>query len=167
MGYAGPEGGRRAGLLGEGLMQSTALRWPAYRDGLVEAGHDPKTGRMVGGFQAFVTDDPERDWPMVAEHLAHRAGTYARFRAESGEPLEVPDPEVLRAQSPAGPSDYFVIGTPETVAAAILERAGDAPVETVSLFASVSGMDEEVVARHVQMVFTELAPILAAVGSEP
>ncbi|HME47429.1 MAG TPA: LLM class flavin-dependent oxidoreductase, partial [Mycobacterium sp.] len=34
MGYQGPKGARRAGLLGAGLLSADARNWPSYRDGL-------------------------------------------------------------------------------------------------------------------------------------
>src|SRR5215475_2108862 len=39
MGYQGPKGARRAGLLGECLLTLNKESWPAYRDALAEAGH--------------------------------------------------------------------------------------------------------------------------------
>src|SRR5699024_1194018 len=54
LGYQGPQGARRAGRLGVGLLSTKReLRTP-YRDGLVEGGHDPSLARMggVGGLLA-------------------------------------------------------------------------------------------------------------------
>ena len=70
LGYQGPKGARRAGRMGEGLLTVAASSWPHYRDGLAEGGHDPATARMAGGVQAYVTEDPERDWPL--RRPAHR-----------------------------------------------------------------------------------------------
>ncbi|WP_423748028.1 LLM class flavin-dependent oxidoreductase [Frankia canadensis] len=108
MGYQGPQGARRAGLLGESLLSADAALWEPYRAGLAEAGHDVAAARMAGGIQAWVSEDPE------------------------------------------------------AVAARIFDFVGDAPVETVFLWASVGGQPEETVARHIQTVCTRLAPILAA-----
>jgi alkanesulfonate monooxygenase SsuD/methylene tetrahydromethanopterin reductase-like flavin-dependent oxidoreductase (luciferase family) len=51
MGYQGPQGAHRAGLLGEGLLSAEYRLWEPYRAGLIEGGHDPATGRMAGGVQ--------------------------------------------------------------------------------------------------------------------
>src|SRR5207302_176548 len=71
LGYQGPKGARRAGRMGEGLLTLAASSWPHYRDGLAEGGHAPDTAQMGGGIQAYVTEDPERDWPRVAPHIAY------------------------------------------------------------------------------------------------
>jgi alkanesulfonate monooxygenase SsuD/methylene tetrahydromethanopterin reductase-like flavin-dependent oxidoreductase (luciferase family) len=68
LGYQGPQGARRAGLLGERLLSANASLWGPYSDGLAAAGHRREIGVMAGGIQAWATDDPERDWPVVSEH---------------------------------------------------------------------------------------------------
>ena len=55
---------------------------------------------------------------------------------------------------------YFLFGSPEQVAKEILAHAGDAPVQTVWLGASVAGLPEDLAARHVQTICTRLRPLL-------
>jgi alkanesulfonate monooxygenase SsuD/methylene tetrahydromethanopterin reductase-like flavin-dependent oxidoreductase (luciferase family) len=163
LGYQGPKGARRAGLMGEGLLTVAGNSWPHYRDGLAEGGHDQATARMAGGVQAYVTDDPERDWPRVAPHIAYAQDSYRRYMVEgTGHPVPRPvDPERLRAKGPdAGPMSYFLFGTPEEVAKAIADHTGDAPVRTVWLGASVAGLPEDLALRHVQTICTRLRPLL-------
>jgi alkanesulfonate monooxygenase SsuD/methylene tetrahydromethanopterin reductase-like flavin-dependent oxidoreductase (luciferase family) len=163
LGYQGPKGARRAGRMGEGLLTVTASSWPHYREGLAESGHDPATARMGGGVQAYVTDDPERDWPHLASHIAYQQDSYRKYMVEgTGNPVpRLVDPERLRTRGPeAGPMSYFLFGTPEEVAKAIGEYAGDAPVHTVWLGASVAGLPEDLALRHVQTICTGLAPLL-------
>jgi len=163
LGYQGPKGARRAGRMGEGLLTLAATSWPHYRDGLAEGGHDLATARMAGGVQAYVTDDPERDWPRVAPHIAYAQDSYRRYMVEgTGHPVPRPvDPERLRAHGPeAGPMSYFLFGTPEQVAKAVLNYAGEAPVHTVWLGASVAGLPEDLAVRHVQTICTRLSPLL-------
>jgi hypothetical protein len=157
--YQGPKGARRAGLMGEGLLTLAASSWPHYRDGLAEAGHDRAAARMGGGVQAYLTDDPERDWPLVAPHIAYAQDSYRRYMVEGTDhPAPRPvDPDRLRTRGPdAGPMSYFLFGTPEHVAAAIRDYAGQAPVQTVWLGASVAGLPEDPAARHVQAICTRL-----------
>ena len=163
LGYQGPKGARRAGRMGEGLLTVAASSWPHYRDGLAEGGHDPATARMAGGVQAYVTDDPERDWPLVAPHIAYAQDSYRRYMVEGTDhPAPRPvDPERLRAHGPeAGPMSYFLFGTPEEIAKAIQHYAGEAPVRTVWLGASIAGLPEDLAARHVQTICTRLRPLL-------
>jgi alkanesulfonate monooxygenase SsuD/methylene tetrahydromethanopterin reductase-like flavin-dependent oxidoreductase (luciferase family) len=163
MGYQGPKGARRAGRLGEGLLSIDPALLEPYRAGLAERGHDPAQARMAGGLQGWVSEDPEADWPVVARHLSHQVDSYRRHLVEGTEqPTPRPiDPDRLRQREIGGPLSYFLYGTPEDVAARLRTYVGDAPVETVFFWASVSGMAEPMVARHVEVVCTRLAPLLA------
>ena len=155
-GPAGRPDGRRAAHRGR-------RSWPHYRDGLAEGGHDPAAARMGGGIQAYVTDDPERDWPLVAPHIAYQQDSYRKYMVEgTGSPAPRPvDPERLRTRGPdTGPLSHFLFGTPGQVAAQIRAHLGDAPVRHVWVGASVAGLPEDMAARHVQAICTQLGPLL-------
>jgi alkanesulfonate monooxygenase SsuD/methylene tetrahydromethanopterin reductase-like flavin-dependent oxidoreductase (luciferase family) len=118
---------------------------------------------MAGGIQAYVTEDPERDWPLVAPHIAYAQDSYRRYMVEGTDspPPRPVDPDKLRARGPdAGPLSYFLFGTPEQVAEAIAKHKGDAPVRTVWLGASVAALPEDLAVRHVQTICGGLAPLL-------
>jgi alkanesulfonate monooxygenase SsuD/methylene tetrahydromethanopterin reductase-like flavin-dependent oxidoreductase (luciferase family) len=164
MGYQGPMGARRAGRLGEGLLCPSPALWPAYRDGLIEAGHAVEIGRMGGGLNGWVTEDPDRDWPLVAKHVAAQFDSYRAHMVQgTGAPTPRPvDPEKLRARPTGrGPLGSFVYGTPHDVATRIKDDTRGAPIETVFLWASIAGMPEVEVARGVRAICTGLAPLLA------
>lgn len=164
LGYQGPKGARRAGRMGEGLLSANPSLWPDYRDGLREGGHDPRSGRMAGGIQAWVSDDPERDWPLVSRYVAHQFDSYRQHMLEgTGKPAPRPvDPDrLLRGKSLESPLGYFLLGTPQHMADQVREMTTGAPVETVFIFASIGGMPEDLVARHVQTICGKLAPLLA------
>lgn len=163
MGYLGPKGARRAGLLGEGLLTVTPSLWPIYRDALIEAGHSPKAGRMAGGLTGWVTDDPEKDWPMVSKHVAAQLDSYRRHMVEGTDrPRPRPvDADALRGRTSRGrPLDSILYGTPDQVATAIKAQTAGAPVEEVFLWASVAGMPESMVATGVRTICERLAPLL-------
>jgi alkanesulfonate monooxygenase SsuD/methylene tetrahydromethanopterin reductase-like flavin-dependent oxidoreductase (luciferase family) len=164
MGYQGPKGAARAGRLGEGLLSADGNLWPHYRDALVAAGREPATGCMTGGINAWASDDPEADWPLVAKHVAHQIDSY-RWHMVEGTGQQAPrpvDPERLREKDPfQNPIGYFLYGSPEEVAQSIKFAVADAPVETVYLWASIAGMPEDTVVRNVQTICTRLAPLLA------
>lgn len=170
MGYQGPQGAARAGRLGEGLLSVDAGLWPVYRQALVEAGHDPaSSGRMAGSVNGWVTEDPEGDWPVVAGHVAAQFDSYRRYMVEGTDrPLPPPvDPEKLRARrSSRGPLSTIVYGTPEEVASRVRQTTAGAPVETVFFWASIAGMPEALVLRHVEVLCTRLAALLAHDGEE-
>ena len=163
LGYQGPKGARRAGRLGEGLLSATGALWEPYADGLREGGHDATSGRMAGSFQAFVTEDPDRDWPEVSRHLAYQLDSYRRYMVEGTDaPLPKPvDPERVRARDSDAPLASFVYGTPDDVAQIVRARTAGAPVETLFFWVSIGAMPEELCAEHVRTLCTQLAPLLA------
>jgi hypothetical protein len=153
--------------MGEGLLTANAESWPEYRAGLQEGGHDLRAARMAGGIEAFVSEDPERDWPQVAPHVAYQFDSYRRYMVEgTGRPVPRPvDPDALRSRSPRGPLSSFLFDTPENVAANVRKYVGEAPVETVWFGASVAGLPEEAVARHVDVICKRLRPLLQGSAS--
>ena len=163
LGYQGPQGARRAGMLGAPLLSANAGLWEPYAAGLAEAGHPASAGVMAGGIQGWVSDDPERDWPMVSEHLAHQLDSYRRHMVEGTDapPPKPVDVERLVQSGRDGPLGSFMYGTPEVVADQIRDYTAGAPVQTVFLWASIGGMAEADVARNVQTICTRLAPLLA------
>ncbi|MFF2110679.1 LLM class flavin-dependent oxidoreductase [Rhodococcus koreensis] len=166
MGYLGPKGARRAGRMGENLLSIDARNWPHYRQGLIEGGHDPALGVMGGAAQGWVSDDPERDWQMVGQHLAAQSDSYRRHaRMGTDFPFPKPvDPDRLRERRPLTHSgiDYFVHGTAQDMADFVAEHTAGAPVETLYLWAGLPGMAPETVAQHIRRIGADLAPRLRA-----
>jgi alkanesulfonate monooxygenase SsuD/methylene tetrahydromethanopterin reductase-like flavin-dependent oxidoreductase (luciferase family) len=162
LGYQGPQGARRAGVLAAPLLSADAALWEPYSSGLVEAGHHTTAAVMAGGFQGWATDDPERDWSMVSEHLAHQLNSYRKHMVEGTDALPPKPVDVDRlVNSPrSGPLGSFTYGTPEHVAEQIREYTAGAPVREVFLWASIGGMPEDAVMRNIQTICTRLAPLL-------
>ena len=163
MGYLGPQGARRAGLLGEHLLTTDARSWIPYRDGLIEAGHDPAKARMGGAIQAWVSDDPDKDWSTVSQYIGYQTDSYRRHMV-MGTDRPTPrlvDTERLR-HSESGVLQYFWCDTPEEIARRIRAQIAGAPVDTMYLWASIAGMPEDLVLRHVNTICTRLIPILRA-----
>jgi alkanesulfonate monooxygenase SsuD/methylene tetrahydromethanopterin reductase-like flavin-dependent oxidoreductase (luciferase family) len=163
LGYGGPKGARRAGLLGEGLLSLNPALVEPYRDGLREAGHDPDVARMSGTIQTWVTDDPEGDWPIVSKHHAAQWDSYRRYMVEgTGHPTPRPiDPERSRSRGLESGLGNLLFATPEGAAAQIQTHLKDVPVDTVLFWASLAGMPEEVVLRHVQTLCTKIRPLIS------
>jgi alkanesulfonate monooxygenase SsuD/methylene tetrahydromethanopterin reductase-like flavin-dependent oxidoreductase (luciferase family) len=161
MGYQGPQGAHRAGLLGEGLLTINPASWEPYQQGLREAGHDESHARMAGAIDCWITEDPERDWPMVAKHLAYQQDSYRKHMVQGTDkppPRPVnPDDIRTRGESKLGP--YFY-GTAEQVAATVNAKYAGLPIECVYLWASVGGMPEKTVADNIRHILTKFQPLL-------
>jgi len=163
MGYQGPKGARRAGLLGEGLLSANAQLLEPYRQGLIDGGHDPQSARMAGGITGWITDDPERDWPEVSKHFSYQMDSYRRYMFEgTDQPTPRPiDPAKMRDREMGGVLGSFLHATPEVAAQKIRQYTADAPIETVIFWASLAGMPEKMVAEQLQTICNKLRPLLA------
>jgi alkanesulfonate monooxygenase SsuD/methylene tetrahydromethanopterin reductase-like flavin-dependent oxidoreductase (luciferase family) len=87
-GFGGPLGTRITGRLGLGLLSLDRELIDEYRRGLETGGHPASAARMAGQIEFFVTDDPERTWAQLEEHVAYRWASYNRymFEAHAGKP---------------------------------------------------------------------------------
>jgi probable F420-dependent oxidoreductase len=156
---------RRAGRIGDGYISSRAqparvaeafeMAAAARR----EAGRDGKP--LAALLQnAFVTDDPERDWPLVARGIGHQLGVYAGWRAGTdvpGVPLEVtpPDEATIRATT--------AFGTPDEVVAflePIVRVLAPHPESHLILRFHYPGMDAAPAADAIRLFAREVAPRL-------
>jgi probable F420-dependent oxidoreductase len=155
----------RAGRIGDGYISSraplarVAESFELAAQARVEAG---KSGPPVVGVlhNAFVTEDPERDWPLVRDGVGHQLGTYAGWGAGtdvSGIPLEVrpPDDAEIRAST--------AFGTPEEVAAFLAPLADVlAPYPEAHLVTRhhYPGMDVAPAAASIELFARGVAPQL-------
>jgi alkanesulfonate monooxygenase SsuD/methylene tetrahydromethanopterin reductase-like flavin-dependent oxidoreductase (luciferase family) len=164
LGCNGPWGARRAGLVGERLLSVRPDLAAHYIEGLEAGGHSRDQARMSGPVNLFLSDDPERDWPVVREYYAYIWDTYARGLAEGrGRPAPPPvDPDEWRARGLAAGLRGMVIATPADAARMLREYLAEAPVETVFMWAWLPGIPAELVDRHVHLVGTELRDLLQA-----
>lgn len=165
LGFQGPQGARRAGLRGEGLLTLDPRLAEPYRAAIAEGGHPASSARMSGPISAFVTDDPERDWPIVARHLAYEQDSYRRYMVEgTDQPLPPPiDPERYRERGLGFRMGNFAFGTPERIAEDLRQALADVPADTVFVMASIAGMPEDVAVSHVETLCGRLRPLLAEI----
>jgi alkanesulfonate monooxygenase SsuD/methylene tetrahydromethanopterin reductase-like flavin-dependent oxidoreductase (luciferase family) len=155
-GFGGPMGARMAGRLGLGLQSIDARLLLEYTNALASAGHDQTTARMAGQIEFFATDDPERAWASIGDHAIYRWESYNRYmfegtRLESDAPQHF-DPDAIRRR--------FVLGTPQEIASVIGERTAGLPVTDVYCWSDYPGMPDELVDRHIELTFGQVAPLL-------
>jgi alkanesulfonate monooxygenase SsuD/methylene tetrahydromethanopterin reductase-like flavin-dependent oxidoreductase (luciferase family) len=169
LGYQGPKGARRAGRLGAGLLAFSPAVVQPYLQGLAEGGHDPVCARLGGLIDLLVTDDPESALEQVLPHYAYQQNTYRRARATGTDAARWVDdpPEAVRARVLARHRGALAVVTPDEAALIIRQRTDGLPVEHVYCWASVAGMPDELVDRHLELLLTRVRPALAADNKTP
>jgi alkanesulfonate monooxygenase SsuD/methylene tetrahydromethanopterin reductase-like flavin-dependent oxidoreductase (luciferase family) len=163
LGYQGPQGAKRAGRLGVGLLSLDRALLDPYREGLVEGGHDPATARTGGMLDIIVADDPEAAFERILPHYAHQLNSY-RAAAVTGSgrdaPKEITVEKLRSGAAQKGQIPGLRVLTPTDAVNAICEATDGSPVEHVYLWASVAGMPDDLVERHVELTCTQVAPNL-------
>ena len=158
---------RRAGRIGDGFISSRAdpaRVAQAFEMAAEERARAGKEGPPVVALlqNAFVTDDPERDWPMVCAGIGHQLGVYAGWRAGTdvpGTPLEVipPDEDDIRRTTAYGtPDEVAVHLTP------LVEVLNRYPDSHLILRVHYPGMSAEPAARAIELLARDVAPRLRA-----
>ena len=153
LGYQGPQGARRAGRLGLGLLSLDAALLAPYRESLAEGGHDPSTARMGGLITIVVADDPERTAQRIAPHWVHQQNTYrALQRRRDGSPLrplEIGDARSMLAET--GRLGELQVLDVHGAIATLRERLDAVPARHAYTWLSVGDMPDDIVDRHVEL----------------
>ncbi len=159
---------RRAGRIGDGFI-SSRVPAPRVRESFAmaaaeraAAGHD---GPPIVGLlhNAFVTEDPVGDWPLIRAGAGHQLGTYAGWAAGTdvpGTPLEVKPPAEAELRA------SIAYGTPDEVVKSltdIVEAMAGYPTGHLVLRLHYPGMTAEPAARAIELLGEEVAPRLRAI----
>jgi alkanesulfonate monooxygenase SsuD/methylene tetrahydromethanopterin reductase-like flavin-dependent oxidoreductase (luciferase family) len=154
-GFNGPIGARTAGRLGVGLLSLRRELLEPYLIGLEQGGHDPSTARMAGMIECFVTDDPEKAQAEIGEHAMYRWDSYNRYMYEGTKRENSPPVPGIDAME-----SRMQIGTVDQLTKQIKESIEGLPVTDLFVFTDYPGMPDELVARHLELTFDQLAPRL-------
>jgi probable F420-dependent oxidoreductase len=158
---------RRAGRIGDGYLSSRAQVdrvAESFRMAASERSAAGKEGQPIVGLlqNAFVTEDPDADWPMVRDGIGHQLGVYAGWWAGTdvpGVPLEViPPPEGDIRRTTA-------FGTPAEVVDFLAPIVGElARYDDAHLVVRLHypGMEAAPAARAIQLYAREVVPALRA-----
>ena len=163
LGYQGPQGAKRAGRLGVGLLSLDRALLDPYREGLIEGGFEPSLARTGGMLDIIVADDPEAAFEQILPHYAHQLNSYrAAAAAGTGRdaPKEITVEKLRGGAAQKGQIPGLRVLTPADAVSAIHDATDGSPVEHVYLWASVAGMPDELVERHVELTCTQVAPNL-------
>ena len=154
LGYQGPRGARRAGRLGVGLLSLDGQLLTPYSEGLAEGGHDPQIARMAGLVDVLIADDPEQAREQVLPHYAHQVNSYRRAAvAGTGrpEPKEIGIDRLREGMQARGKIPGLAVLTPEEAVAHVRAQIAGLPVTDVYVWASVAGMPDDLVERHLEL----------------
>jgi probable F420-dependent oxidoreductase len=157
---------RRAGRIGDGYISSRADKPEMVEKAFATAAETRKQAGldgppMVAVLQnAFVTESPEEDWPMVRDGIGHQLGVYSGWREGTdveGVPLKVlpPDEETIRRTT--------AYGTPEQVVEFLTPLAkilGRYPESHIILRLHYPGMTAAPAAKAISLLAREVAPAL-------
>ena len=160
---------RRAGRIGDGYISSradpdrVAESFEMAAEERAKAGKDgPPIAAVL--INAYVTNDPERDWPMVRDGIGHQLGVYIGWRGGTdvpGVPLQVapPDEATIRKTTPYGTPDEIIEQLRPTV-----EALAPYPESHLVVRLHYPGMDLEPGARAIELFGREVAPRLREFG---
>lgn len=156
---------RRAGRIGDGYLSSRAD--PArLRQMLAMAAEERSTAGLsgpptVGVLQnAFVTNDPERDWKAVREGIGHQLGVYAGWARGTdipGRRLEVmppPEEDIRRTTAFGTPEDVIAYLTPW------VDELARYPDAHLVCRLHYPGMAAQPAAEAIELFATHVAPAL-------
>jgi len=163
LGYQGPQGAKRAGRLGAGLLSLDQSLLRPYREGLVEGGHDLSIARTGGMLDIIIADDPEQALARILPHYAHQLTTYRHAvvaGTDAPAPKEITVEKLASGISPTGSLPGLRVLTPNDAIQTIKEATAGAPVEHVYLWASVAAMPDDLADRHIELLCTQVAPNL-------
>lgn len=154
---------RRAARMGLGFRPATAQLYDVYREERLRLGlGEPEPLALHGPSFLYVSDDPERDWELVAPHLAHTTNSYARWARERGAGAtkwhEAATIDDLKE------SDAFHVVTPQQCVE-LARRYG--PDGELRLHPLLGGLDPELSWRSLHLFERAVIPRLEAQALRP
>jgi alkanesulfonate monooxygenase SsuD/methylene tetrahydromethanopterin reductase-like flavin-dependent oxidoreductase (luciferase family) len=152
LGYQGPQGARRAGQLGVGLLSVDRALLEPYQAGLVAGGHDPSSARMGGLVDIIVADDPESARARLFPHWVHQQDTYrALRRGQDGQPPPVDVDAARAALERTGRLGNLQVLDADGAVAVLRERLAGVPAEHVYAWLTLADMPDDLVERHIEL----------------
>jgi alkanesulfonate monooxygenase SsuD/methylene tetrahydromethanopterin reductase-like flavin-dependent oxidoreductase (luciferase family) len=164
LGYQGPQGAQRAGRLGVGLLTLQRALLEPYQHALREGGWPETAARMGGVIDIIVADDPPAAFDRILPYYAYQLNTYRRYGVEGTgrpPPREITVDKIREDASARGVLPGLRVLTADDAISALREETKDLPISYLYSWASVAGMPDDLVQRHVELLGTKVAPALA------
>jgi alkanesulfonate monooxygenase SsuD/methylene tetrahydromethanopterin reductase-like flavin-dependent oxidoreductase (luciferase family) len=153
----------RAARLGDGYLPAAPGLFEIYQEELRKLGKPvPEPPKARGPLFLFVSDDPERDWPIVAPHVIYTSRSNFEWAKERGVG-STPYPSVSTLEDVRA-SNQFAVVTP----AECVELATSLPSDAELTFQPLMGaLDPEVGWRSLHLFEESVAPRLVEAGLRP
>jgi alkanesulfonate monooxygenase SsuD/methylene tetrahydromethanopterin reductase-like flavin-dependent oxidoreductase (luciferase family) len=153
----------RAARLGDGYQPAAPGLFEIYQDELRRLGKPvPEAPRARGPLFLFVTDDPERDWPVVAPHVIYTSSSNFEWAKERGVG-STPYPAVATVEDLKA-SDKFAVVTPDECVALATSLPPDAELTFQPL---MGALDPAVSWRSLHLFESAVLPRLVDAGLRP
>src|SRR5690606_38235002 len=144
VGYQGLQRAARAGRLGVGLLPLNRASLDPDVDALRENGHDPAATRMGGVVYVIVVDEHADGKQRILPHSAHQTVTYQQAHGSTRTFDQTV--EAMRAKlDSTGELPGLAVCDVAGAVAEIRRLSDGLPVEHVYCWASVAGMDDDLV----------------------
>lgn len=130
-----PAAARRAARLGDGFLPMTPQSYQWYEEECQRLGKTPFHPASRGPSFLHVSEQPERDWALIAPHALYETNCYARWQSETGvtgiyQPIT--DADALRQ------SGLYQVMTPEACIAFINSLEGEPELSLQPLMGGLS-----------------------------
>ena len=151
---------RRAARLGDNYLPATAGLLEVYQEERRRLGRPvPPPPPPRGPLFLFVTDDPERDWPLVYPHVQYTSNSNFEWAKERGEGA-TPYPPVSTLEEMRAANEFAVVTPDECVALAMaLGRDGELVFQPL-----MGGMPPELGWRSLELFAAAVLPALVDAG---
>lgn len=147
-------GARRAARYGTHLLPQgprTQVLDP-WREAVTASGGDPDSYRVGIIRSVFVTDDKERDWPMLRTAERYRMSIYNKFMAETPDTYEWGDPSAI--------PQTVIVGTAEECVAELRTFIDTFGVTDLATSGLPPGVDPAVMAGNLERLASDVIPHL-------
>jgi probable F420-dependent oxidoreductase len=159
LGGATAKAAERAGRLGCHFMPDAYMdvgHYAVYREALAAAGYDPAAFHTAINPTIYVTEDPERGWAEIKEHVLFQYNRYREWFAAGG------DTPAVTASSPEElPRDRYLIGTPADVIAGIESLRERHGFDRLFFWARLPGLGIEQSNRSLELFAEQVLPHFA------
>ena len=163
---------RRAARLGDGLLHTIAAPPDAparFVQHLKEYGKDWRNPHILNMSLLFTSENPERDWQLLAPSALYHAQGYATWYAQDQNWQQGTTPATFGGSYPHTIEDverlgHYLVATPDEIIQHIKALYAQYPFEAFLYTAVWPGIDPEVHARSHQLFAEEVAPALRDLG---